>query len=718
MNLIKIIFIIIISFYINLNVYAEPVHKNDYDVVGQVTTPTGVIFNPSGTKMYVTGFNGNSGRVAQYSLSVPYSTSSGVSLDANTITEIAAVLERPQDIKFNSDGSKVLVLSTQSKVGDKDSIAIWSLGTPYDITTISSTKDSEHFLKIDNDPRGFDFNTDGTKMFILKATTDQIEQYDLTSPFDPSDITLKATLSNPKGDGFHQGLGFSSDGHKMFVIKADRSTDDPDLNIIEEYNLTTPFEITTASKNEKTYNTQTASAGNERIAGITFNFSQGANKFYHLDFDDKKLVREYDLPCAYGIISCMNPTSDGDDVGSVEAQSSATKKLIQHTSYPVLNRMEWLRRNKDKMNLTKQNLKLQFSNEILASLSNLLMPSGLTNDNSSLNQSVSTNWSYWSEGTISIGKVGDSLSSSAKSINTTAITIGADKKIGKDRIHGFALRFGSDDITVGNLGSALDMGALSLTFYETRPAGDDKFMDILIGASAIKTNLINNSGSVSTDGKRNGQQVFSSIKFRETFTKEKINFTPNLKIDLGLTTLSDYIEKGADGLNLRFGRQNIGTIVTSLGSTIDNTININNGVLKPNIQLEYNADISPSSRQVFKYDSNGENYVIENINNSTHNFKGSFGFDLITDSGLLITSNYERSQNKGVGHTDAFYFAGSLSSRKDEKYTFGIDGIDTFNTKLDYKRSLNGFDIIFSSNYKLMSHIPEYGANIELSSAF
>ena len=62
------------------------------------------------------------------------------------------------------------------------------------------------------------------------------------------------------------------------------------------------------------------------------------------------------------------------------------------------------------------------------------------------------------------------------------------------------------------------MGALSLTFYETRPTGDDMFVDILLGASAIKTNLINNSGSVSTDGKRNGQQVFSSIKFRETFT--------------------------------------------------------------------------------------------------------------------------------------------------------------------------------------------------------
>ena len=718
MNLIKIIFIIIISFYINLNVYAEPVHKNDYDVVGQVTTPTGVIFNPSGTKMYVTGFHGNSGRVAQYSLSVPYSTSSGVSLDANTITEIAAVLERPQDIKFNSDGSKVLVLSTQSKVGDKDSIAIWSLGTPYDITTISSTKDSEIFLKIDNDPRGFDFNTDGTKMFILKATTDQIEQYDLTSPFDPSDITLKATLSNPKGDGFHQGLGFSSDGYKMFVIKADRSTDDPDLNIIEEYNLTTPFEITTASKNEKTYNTQTASAGNERIAGITFNFSQGANKFYHLDFDDKKLVREYDLPCAYGIISCMNPTSDGDDVGSVETQSDATKKLIQHTSYPVLNRMEWLRRNKDVVNLTNQNLKLQFSNEILASLSKLFLPTGLTNNDYTSNQSGSTNWSFWSEGTISIGKVGDSLSSSAKNINTSAITIGADKKIEEDRIHGFALRFGNDDIKVGKLGSALDMNSLSLTVYETRPTGDNIFMDVLVGASAIKTDLINNSGTVSTNGKRNGQQVFSSIKFRETFTKEKINFTPNIKLDLGLTTLSDYKEKGAEGLNLRFGRQNIGTIVSSVGSTIDNTININNGILKPKIQLQYNADLSPSSRQVFEYASNGTTYVIDNINSSTHNYNGSFGFDLITDNGLSITSNYERSQNKGAGHTDAFYFAGKLSSRKDETYTLSLDGIQSFNTKLDYKRSLNGFDITFSSNYNLTSLIPDYGANIEVSTNF
>ena len=711
MNLIKIIFIIIISFYINLNVYAEPVHKNDYDVVGQVTTPTGVIFNPSGTKMYVTGFNGNSGRVAQYSLSVPYSTSSGVSLDANTITEIAAVLERPQDIKFNSDGSKVLVLSTQSKVGNKDSIAIWSLGTPYDITTISSTKDSEYFLKIDNDPRGFDFNTDGTKMFILKATTDQIEQYDLTSPFDPSDITLKATLSNPKGDGFHQGLGFSSDGYKMFVIKADRSTDDPDLNIIEEYNLTTPFEITTASKNEKTYNTQTASAGNERIAGITFNFIQGANKLYYTDFHESDLVREFDLPCAYGIISCIDPTKNKDDVASAESQSEAAKKLIQHTTYPVLNRMEWLRRNNNRINLTNQNIKLQFSNEILNSLTEELIPLYFSKDSSSdLNQN--SNWSFWSEGTISIGKIGDTSNSSSKDINTSAITFGADKRSEDNIMRGIALRFGSDDVDVGDLGSALDMNSFSLTFYESKPRGGDRFTDHLLGLSFINSDLLNNSGSISTDGERYGEQLYGSLSLRDTFSKNKFNFTPKIKINYGITHFGEYTETGAAGLNLKFDDQYIGNFTSSIGASLDNTYELKIGSLIPYFDFEYYADMSPSSQQKFSYESDGSAYTFKNINNATHNIIGGIGFDLISNNGLTLMTKYTRDQAKD-SKNDNFVIA--LDYKNSQRSLYSMTFQDSL-AKLSHNKELDNFQINLDSHYELFDKDPDYGLFIKLLS--
>ena len=191
---------------------------------------------------------------------------------------------------------------------------------------------------------------------------------------------------------------------------------------------------------------------------------------FHADFNTNE-IQEYTLDCGYGLIQCINPTNNDDDVASVEVLSEVSKKLIQHTTYPVLNRMEWLRRNQNSNNLTNQNIKFQFSNEILASLSNLIIPTSLTSNNSSSAEPQFGNWSYWSEGTISIGKVGDTTTSSAKNINTSAITIGADRKNDKNRMYGFAFRFGSDDIDVGNLGSALDMNALSLTIYETRPSG-------------------------------------------------------------------------------------------------------------------------------------------------------------------------------------------------------------------------------------------------------
>ena len=88
------------------------------------------------------------------------------------------------------------------------------------------------------------------------------------------------------------------------------------------------------------------------------------------------------------------------------------------------------------------------------------------------------------------------------------------------------------------------------------------------------------------------------------------------------------------------------------------------------------------------------------------------------DSGFSLTTNYERNQSKGNGYSDAIYFAGSYISKNDGMYTFSFDGSETFNTKLDHKRNISGFDIKFSSNYSLMSKIPDYGANIEVSSTF
>ena len=705
------IFVIFLSifFFIDQKTFADPVHVNDIDVSAEMNHPTGVVFSKTGNKMFVAGFTPNNGFISQIPLSIPFDTKSA----GSPVTKnLGTFTNRVQDIKFNSDGTKLFLLTIKN-ASNKNGVDIWTLSAPYDISNILT--DPHTFIQFGNNTRGFDFNSDGTKMFVLESVAQTIDEYSVNTPYDLSNITKTASITNSPGDAFHQGFGLSADGYKMFVVKADKNTNDPELNTIEEYNLTSPFDLKTAVLNEdKNYNSKTLNpVTDERIAGITFNFSHGANKLYYTDFHESDLIREFDLPCAYGVISCPDPTKDKDDVAMVEAQAESAKKLIQHTTYPVLNRMEWLRRNKDQVRLSNQNIDFSFSNEILNSLTKALVPIYLNEKKNNIENN--NNWSFWSEGSISIGKVGDTSTSSSKDINTTGLTFGADKKYENNILKGVALRIGADDVDIGRLGSALDMKAISLTFYETRPRGDSKFFDNLFGISLINSKLTNNSGSVSTSGERDGRQIFGSFSFRDVYMSNFLNFTPELKLNYGVTHYAPYEETGASGLNLRFGSQMIGTLITSIGSSIDKKFELTNGTFVPFVDFDYSADISPSSEQKISYASNGQSYILQNINDSTHNIHGTIGFDLITNSGITIVTKYLRDQSIGSSHSDSFTFGLDYKTSKKSLYTVSM--INT-SLNLSHKKELNLFNIDIDSNYDLFKDEPEYGFFIKVSNEY
>ncbi len=691
--------VIILTFKILCsNVFAGPTFVDEYDVSTDETTPTGVIFNPDGTRMYIVGIDND--RIRQYTLSVAFDVTSTITLQRSRL--IDSVENRPQDIKFNSDGTVIFVLGTEN-----DGVARWSLSTPYDINTLTVADST--YTSVGGDPRGFDFNNDGTKMFILDGSQEQVEEYKLTTPYNPDTKILSKTLSTAKGSSYHQGLGFSPDGLKMYVVKgAKAGSVGNSFNNILEYNLTTSFDIATATLNG-TYTTSHSS--NEYIAGITFN--NDGSKMYHINFNADE-IREYTLTCAYGIISCIDQTKDKDTVGNAEAQAELSKKFMQSTSIPVLNRMEWLRRNKNNINLTNQNIKFQFSNTMLNSIKNSFVTPAALNKNN-LNDFMPEGWSSWSEGNISFGRTGDTNKSSRKKNNTTGITIGADKKVSKNKLYGIALRFGNDDVDVGNLGNILDMNAYSLTLYGTLPQGESNFIDSLIGISTFQTDIVSANGDNKLNGNRDGDQIFGSLKIRKTIKKNQFNFTPTAKIDLGYTLLSEYTEKGSDALKLKFDEQEIKTVITSVGMIFDNSIDIESGVLKPNAHLEYNADISSSSESKFYYVADtSKSYVISNVNDSNHNIRMNLGIDLIKDDGWSFKSNYERNQNE-TGYSDTLYIGATYISANDSEYALALDGEKTF---VNYTKNINGFDIEFNSNYSLFTEVPDYGANIKVSTIF
>ena len=528
----------------------------------------------------------------------------------------------------------------------------------------SYTLGGTNFINVDSqqdEGNGLAFSPDGKNMYITGTEDASTDQYTLTTAWDLTTAVHGGTFGfvDSSGETGPMNVTFNNDGTKMWMTGWTQGS-------IFEYDLSTAWDVTTA-----TLFGEVAGAfvgWDDSPSDIAFN--PDASKMFVLGATDDK-VSEFQLNCTYGIVACRDPTSDKDDVASVESQTESAKQLIQHTTYPVLNRMEWLRRNNNNSNLTNQNIKFQFSNEILASLSNLIIPTYLNNEETT-SELKASNWSFWSEGTVSIGKIGDSLSSSAKNINTTAITIGADKKNDNGRMSGVALRFGNDDIDFGNVKNSLGIDAVSLTLYESRPHGEGKFIDSLIGIGSFKTDIVNAVGSTSTEGTRDGKQIFSSFKIRETFKQNQLNVTPKIKLDLGFTSLSDYSESGST--NLKFDRQNIGTIITSIGGAVDSSSNLRSGTFKPYFEYDYFLDISPSSKQKISYISgSGSTYTLSNINSSTHNFKSKLGFDYITNTGWDITSSYQRTQSKENGYSDALYFGANYISRRDIEYAMSLD---------------------------------------------
>ena len=314
----------IIFFIISLsssNVFAVPTLVDSYGIGSEEATITGIAFNPDGTKMFIIGIGGD--EVNEYSLSVGFDLSSTVTA-LRTLNVSGQEIE-PQEIVFNSDGTVIFVLGTAG-----DTIDSWSLSTAYNLSGVHATNDHIATTALGGNPRGMRFNSDGTKMFILENVDNNVEEYALSTAYDPATKSSSSTNYSVSDSGAHlQGMAFSSGGTKMFIV----SSDDDDIH---EYNLSTGFDVSTASY---VGNYDVSYAGNKQTAGIAF--SSDGSKMFHGDFHtDVQAIKEYTLSCYYGVVNCIDPTSDKDDVASIEAHTDAAKKLIQHTTYPILNRME------------------------------------------------------------------------------------------------------------------------------------------------------------------------------------------------------------------------------------------------------------------------------------------------------------------------------------------------------------------------------------------
>ena len=673
----------------------------------EASTYFGLTFNNDGTKMYTLRSGGTTDAVIEHILTTAYDISTATVNNTKVVHVSGGNNSHvPTQVVFNNDGTKMFIVNHAGR----KTVDYWSLSTAFDVST--ATFDGAYSL-VGKEQRAnsIAFNNDGTRMFIAGVGNNsqvRIHEYSLSTGFDlSSTVTHLNTQDLISSQNHIDGVTFNYDGTKMYTITHMNKDGTEAQDLMNQFKLTTPYDVSTLSL-EGTYTVSSVSGDSREVV-----FSNDGSKMFIID-DDNDKVHEFNLSCDWSVIdgACDDPitTTDGgkDILSSIESQTATAKQIAIQASTPVLNRMYWLRRHRNNDQLSNQNIRLNFSNSMVASLSNIIPISNKTNE---VLDKLSDDWSFWSEGSVSIGRTGDTSTSSSKKINTKGITLGMDKKISKNRLYGYALRFGNDDVDVGTSGTNLDTESFSLSVYGTFPHDDEKFTEGILGVSTLKTDHVRKGGGSTRTGERDGAQIFGSLNYLTTYKKEDFNITPNLRIDLSYTELSKYREKGPAALVYK--AQTIETGMISAGFTISDILDYNSFIFKPNGGLELGVDFSPSSDATYRYLSETTEYT-KSIDQDSKNLRANIGFDLVTDNGFSIMTIYERNQSDNA-HSDTLYLGFSFIPTDDIEYAMNLDNDKA---SLSYKRDLNGFDIRMSSNYSLMSQIPEYGATLEIVNTF
>ena len=266
---------------------------------------------------YITSDSNNGSR-----FSLSFAKSSSVSSESPT----------PSDVTFKSDGSKMFVGDFQN-----DEIYEYTLSTPWDVTTKSFITSASFSGSIE---RNIYLKPDGTRLYSnnFSSTTSSLYEYTLSTPWDVTTLTFSQSKDLSQYGSFERGLFIKPDGTKLYTVTGITKK-------INEYNLSTPYSISTLSFN------QSASLS---TTPLEVGFSSNGEKIYILNSDDTiskgYLSTPYDIS-TIGVIetsNTLNPYSTGPtglflkpeiDPSSIFVADIINDSIIE---YSTLDKKQWI----------------------------------------------------------------------------------------------------------------------------------------------------------------------------------------------------------------------------------------------------------------------------------------------------------------------------------------------------------------------------------------
>ena len=260
-----------------------------YSVESGNSTLTDVEFSNDGTKMFIVG--GNRDDVTPYALIRAF--------DLTHVSPFGAAFSlspynpAPQSLEFSNDGTKMFVIGIA-----RDNVTGYALSTAFDVSTATYVN-AFNVRSEDHNPQGLAFSNDGTKMFVVGQINKHVYEYTLPTAFDVSTAVhvYSFPVESDVRDPFD--VEFSNDGTKMFVV-------DRNLNKVHQYTLSTAFDVSTA-----TFTNVVFSVSGQDPSPRGMAFSNDGTKMFVVGSHSSN-VNEYALSSVYplSVVSNMVPADD------------------------------------------------------------------------------------------------------------------------------------------------------------------------------------------------------------------------------------------------------------------------------------------------------------------------------------------------------------------------------------------------------------------------
>lgn len=219
--------------------------------------------------------DGNTDAVYQYTLSTAWDISTGSY--ASKSADISSQETTAWDVKFGSDGDKMYIVGTGS-----DSVFQYTLSTSWDVSTASyASKSIDISATAADNPVSIAFDLSGGDMYVLTIAADTIYQYELSTPWDISTASVTENTFTIAEESTPYCVKFSPDGNRLYTVGYTEET-------VFQYKLTTGWDVSTTSYSDVSLDVSSEARSPRKIL-----FGNGGKRFYVLAGSSRTIFQYY-----------------------------------------------------------------------------------------------------------------------------------------------------------------------------------------------------------------------------------------------------------------------------------------------------------------------------------------------------------------------------------------------------------------------------------------